>query len=130
MILDISKDKVDEKDVDKNSQCDLKKKFVAKLVPDLVKEGQKGEEKSPKQHPKFPNFSDAISVQYDPNGVRGRYCVASRDIEPGELVAVETPFVWMLDKDSTKGVIFRDQEIRKLCVSANFDKITTLLSTN
>ena len=67
---------------------------MAKLVPDLGKASEKSSS-GPKQHPKFPNFSDAISVQYDPNGVRGRYCVASRDIEPGELVAVETPFVWM-----------------------------------
>jgi len=56
------------------------------------------------QHPKFPSFSDAISVQYDPQGVRGRYCVASRDIEPGELVAVETPFVWMLDRIPLKHI--------------------------
>ena len=69
----------------------LEKKFVRNLVPEL---------KEP--HPKFPNFSNSISVQYDPEGVRGRYCVASRDIEAGELLAVETPFVWLLDKDSCR----------------------------
>ena len=83
-------------DLSSNAQCDLDKKFIGKLVPDL-ESGEKSH-----QHPKFPSFSDAISVQYDPNGVRGRYCVASRDVEPGELLAVETPFVWMLDKEATK----------------------------
>ena len=96
---DIAKDKVDEKE-DEQRNCDLNKKYVAKLIPDLGK--SPGDKSMAQQHPKFPSFSDAISVQYDPQGVRGRYCVASRDIEPGELVAVETPFVWMLDKDSTK----------------------------
>lgn len=67
------------------------KKFVRNLVPELKE-----------CHPKFPNFSSSISVQYDPEGVRGRYCVASRDIEVGELLAVETPFVWLLDKESSR----------------------------
>ena len=75
-----------------SSSCDLRKKFVKKLLPDLQS-----------AHPKFPSFSNAVSVQYDPNGVRGRYCVASRDIEAGELLAVETPFVWLLDKESARG---------------------------
>ena len=70
---------------------DLSRKFVRKLVPDL---------KQP--HATFPAFSQAVAVQYDPKGVRGRYCVASRDIEPGELLAVETPFVWLLDKEAAK----------------------------
>lgn len=70
---------------------DLGKKFVSKLVPDLSE-----------CHPKFPRFSSAVSVQYDPNGVRGRYCVAARDVEAGELLAVETPFVWLLDKESAR----------------------------
>ena len=70
----------------------LAKKYVRKLVPDLRD-----------AHPKFPAFNNAVSVQYDPQGVRGRYCVASRDIEAGELLAVETPFVWLLDKESARG---------------------------
>ena len=70
---------------------DLSRKFVRKLVPDL---------KQP--HPTFPAFSQAVAVQYDPRGVRGRYCVASRDIEAGELLAVETPFVWLLDKEAAR----------------------------
>ena len=70
---------------------DLSRKFVRKLVPDLSK-----------PHPKFPVFSEAVAVQYDPQGVRGRYCVASRDIEAGELLAVETPFVWLLDKEAAR----------------------------
>lgn len=70
---------------------DLSRKFVRKLVPEL---------KQP--HTSFPALSQAVAVQYDPKGVRGRYCVASRDIEPGELLAVETPFVWLLDKEAAK----------------------------
>ena len=58
--------------------------------------------KLPEGHPKFPTFSNSITVEYDPEGVRGRYCVASRDIEAGELLAVETPFVWLLDKESCR----------------------------
>jgi tetratricopeptide (TPR) repeat protein len=72
---------------------DLSIKYVRKLIPDL-----QGDD----QHPKFPNFSSAIKVEYDPKGVRGRYCVASRTIEPGELLAVETPYVWLLDKEAAR----------------------------
>ena len=46
-----------------NAQCDLNKKFVGKLVPDF------GSGEKSRQHPKFPSFSDAISVQQDPSGV-------------------------------------------------------------
>lgn len=70
---------------------DSNDKYLRKLVPDL-----------PNPHPKFPSFSDAIKVEYDPQGVRGRYCVASRDLEPGELLAVESPHVWLLDKEASR----------------------------
>ena len=36
-----------------------------------------------------------------PSG-RGRFCVADRDVESGELIAVESPFVWMLDREEAK----------------------------
>ena len=49
---------------------DPEKKYLRNLTPKL-----------PERHPKFPTFSNSISVEYDPEGVRGRYCVASRDIE-------------------------------------------------
>jgi hypothetical protein len=61
-------------------------KYVENLVPEL-----------PNPHPKFPSFSDAVRVVYGGPDV-GRFCVAGRQIEPGELIAVETPYVWLLDK--------------------------------
>ena len=33
---------------------------------------------------------------------RGRFCVADRDIKSGELIAVESPFTWLLDKEEAK----------------------------
>jgi len=89
LLQDIADMSAEPKTLEKSR--DLSHKFVRKLVPDLSK-----------PHAKFPAFSEAISVQYDPEGVRGRYCVASRDIEAGELLAVETPFVWLLDKEAAR----------------------------
>lgn len=57
--------------------------------------------KSP--HPRIPNFSDAIKIEF--TKTQGRHCVASRDIQPGELIAQDKPYVWMLDKS----------EVRNLC---------------
>ena len=51
-------------------------------------------------HPNFPSLSNAIEVRYEKG--RGRYCVARQKINPGELIAVEKPFVWMLDKDESR----------------------------
>ncbi len=42
--------------------------------------------------------SDAVSIKYEKE--RGRYAVAARDIAVGELIAVETAFVALLDKAS------------------------------
>jgi flagella basal body P-ring formation protein FlgA len=61
-------------------------KYLENLVPKL-----------PNPHSKFPAFSDAVEVRYGGPAV-GRFCVAKRPIEPGELLAVETPYVWLLDK--------------------------------
>ena len=47
-------------------------------------------------HPNFPSFSSAVSVRHEKS--RGRYCVAGRPIEVGELIAVERPHVAMLDR--------------------------------
>ncbi len=54
-------------------------------------------------HPGFPSFDGGIRVKYESG--RGRYCVAERDFVPGDLLAVETPFVWMVDRD----------DVRRLC---------------
>ena len=89
LLQDISDMSVDPKTLEEAKSHDLSRKFVRKLVPDLSK-----------PHPKFPAFSEAVAVQYDP--FRGRYCVASKDIEAGELLAVETPFVWLLDKEAAR----------------------------
>ena len=61
-------------------------KFLENLVPLL-----------PNPNPNFSSFSDSVEVRYGGPDV-GRFCVASRRIEPGELIAVETPYVWLLDK--------------------------------
>ncbi len=42
--------------------------------------------------------SDAVGIKYEKE--RGRYAVAARDIAVGELIAVETAFVALLDKAS------------------------------
>lgn len=63
-------------------------KYIQNLVPKL-----------PNPHPQFPAFSDAVEVRYGGPDV-GRFCVAQRRIEPGDLIAVETPYVWLLDKVS------------------------------
>ena len=63
-------------------------KYLRNLVPKL-----------PSPHPQFPTFSDAVEVRYGGPDV-GRFCVAQRRIEPGDLIAVETPYVWLLDKVS------------------------------
>ncbi len=42
--------------------------------------------------------SDAVGIKYEKE--RGRYAVAARDIAIGELIAVETAFVALLDKAS------------------------------
>ena len=73
---------------------------------------------------KFPTFSDALRISYEKGkdasihfsnqtGTtimlqfpgRGRFIIAERDIEIGELIAVENAHVAMLDKD----------EIKRLC---------------
>ena len=53
-------------------------------------------------HPRIPRFSDAVRVQYTPG--QGRHCVAARDIEPGELIAEDHPYVWMLDKSECRSL--------------------------
>ncbi len=54
-------------------------------------------------HEQFPSFSSSVAVRYEEG--RGRFCVAAKKIEIGELIAVETPFVAMLDRS----------EVRSLC---------------
>ena len=47
--------------------------------------------------------SDAVRIVYGEG--RGRYAVASRDVEVGELIAVETAFVALLDKEPIQPTI-------------------------
>jgi hypothetical protein len=53
-------------------------------------------------HPNFPTFSSCVAVRYEKG--RGRFCVASRNVEVGELIAVETPHVAMLDKAEARSL--------------------------
>ena len=46
-------------------------------------------------------FFCAQLLLHSPSG-RGRFCVADRDIKSGELIAVESPFTWLLDKEEAK----------------------------
>ena len=67
-------------------------KYIRNLVPKL-----------PNPHPQFPAFSDAVEVRYGGPDV-GRFCVAQRRIGPGDLIAVGTPYVWLLGK--VRGFVF------------------------
>lgn len=51
-------------------------------------------------HPKFPTFSNCVKIDFADHC--GRFCVATRDIEAGELIAVEEAFAWMVDKAEAK----------------------------
>ena len=89
-------------------------KLLKKMIDDLDKTNTKngfpdkestkyGKDLLPElkeRHKIFPSFSNAVQVQYEKS--RGRYCVANRRIESGEMIAVEKPFVWLLDKDETR----------------------------
>ncbi|CAL4058712.1 unnamed protein product [Meganyctiphanes norvegica] len=46
-------------------------------------------------NPSIPCFSSAIKVQWTPE--RGRHLIASRDIKPGEVLAVEKAYMWTID---------------------------------
>ena len=45
-------------------------------------------------------FEDCVTIKQ--TKLQGRFTVANRDIEPGELLAVDQPFVKHLDKEHTK----------------------------
>ncbi|XP_023339922.1 SET and MYND domain-containing protein 4 [Eurytemora carolleeae] len=49
---------------------------------------------------KFPAFSDAVKIKFEAG--RGRFAVSARDIEVGELIAVENAFVALIDKEFSK----------------------------
>ena len=48
----------------------------------------------------FYRFSDAVTIEQ--TELQGRYTIANRDIEPGEIVAIDRPVVKHLDKEFTK----------------------------
>jgi len=77
------------------------------LIENEKKSGLKKDEATSKtcltfkqQNDKFPSFSDAVQIKYGEG--RGRYAVASREIKVGELIAIETPFVSLIDKEFSK----------------------------
>ena len=94
----------------RNAKLKLFEKMVAdvdKITPksgtadaNFKKYGQDILPQLKEKHKMFPSLSDAIQVNYEKN--RGRYCVANRRLESGEMIAVEKPFVWLLDKDETR----------------------------
>ena len=53
-------------------------------------------------HSRFPSLSDALEVRYEVG--RGRYVAAGRAVKCGELIAVERPYAWMLDRGETKAL--------------------------
>ena len=48
----------------------------------------------------FFRFSDAVTIEQ--TELQGRYTIANRDIEPGEIIAIDRPVVKHLDKEFTK----------------------------
>nr|XP_040567327.1 SET and MYND domain-containing protein 4-like [Lepeophtheirus salmonis]XP_040567333.1 SET and MYND domain-containing protein 4-like [Lepeophtheirus salmonis] len=58
--------------------------------------------KIPKTHQNsgYPNLMNGLQVKYSPT--KGRYIVANRDIAPGELIAADEPYVWILDRDEAR----------------------------
>eukprot|EP00096_Caligus_rogercresseyi_P009450 TRINITY_DN3217_c0_g1_i1.p1 TRINITY_DN3217_c0_g1~~TRINITY_DN3217_c0_g1_i1.p1 ORF type:complete len:626 (-),score=140.54 TRINITY_DN3217_c0_g1_i1:828-2705(-) len=52
------------------------------------------------QHPGYPSLINGLRIEYSPS--KGRYVVADRDISPGELIAVDEPYVWMLDREEAR----------------------------
>jgi len=51
-------------------------------------------------HPRFTSLSDSVSIRWGEG--RGRYAVATRDIQVGDLIADETAFVAQIDKEFSK----------------------------
>ena len=87
-----SKQKALEKllaETDAKTEAKTEKNYSENLLP-----------KMDKTHATFPSFCDAVEVKFEEG--RGRFCVANRTIESGEIIAIEKPFVWLLDKEETR----------------------------
>lgn len=80
------------------------KKLIEKEMKSGLKNGGETSEKTKiafkQQNAKFPSFSDTVQIKFAEG--RGRYAVASREIKVGELIAIETPFVSLIDKEFSK----------------------------
>jgi len=96
--LDEAKQKAKVKDLNKL------KASIEKEIKSGVKNGVVTSEKVKlsfrQPNVKFPSFSDAVQIKFGEG--RGRYGVAGRDIKIGELIAIETPFVSLIDKEFSK----------------------------
>ena len=87
---------------------DARRKELEKLLKEI--KGEKTRQKEvdapspapelPGVNTQFPNFSDAVRIRYEEG--RGRFAVAARDISAGELLARETPYVQLLERDLTR----------------------------
>ena len=69
---------------------------LAQKTPKIPQQGKIGESKrtTPKIddcNPLYPSCSKAIEIR-DEGGSIGRHAVATKDIEPGEIVAIEKPY--------------------------------------
>ena len=80
------------------------KTLIEKEMKSGLKNGGETSEKTKiafkQQNAKFPSFSDTVQIKFAEG--RGRYAVASREIKVGELIAIETPFVSLIDKEFSK----------------------------
>ena len=96
--LDDAKQKVKSNDLKKlKVSIEKEKKSGVKndvVIPEKTKLSFKEE------NLKFPSFSDAVQIKFGEG--RGRYGVASREIKVGELIAIEKPYVSLIDKEFSK----------------------------
>jgi len=94
----------DTKRNSKSKELDNLKALIEKEMNDGANNGTVKHSKQypsfKQQNEKFPSFSDAVQIKYGEGS--GRYAVASREIKIGELIAIETPFVSLIDKEYSK----------------------------
>ena len=101
----LTKSNLDEaKQKAKSKELDKLKSLIEKEMKSRLKNGTvtsaKAKVSFKQQNVKFPSFSDAVQIKFGEG--RGRYAVASREIKVGELIAIETPFVSLIDKEFSK----------------------------
>jgi len=98
--LDAVKQKTKLKELNKLKDL-ISKENKAKPKNSTVEHSQKIQKPNFKEkNEKFPSFSDAVQIKYAEG--RGRYAVANREIKVGELIAIENPYVSLVDKEFSK----------------------------